>query len=328
MIRKATVSSSGSLPSLSSVTHPTILVSSWTDGVFATTGSHAVQELAGQPVRALGRAGNGGVLAIVDGHSLCRRAPGGKWSTVAVSDHELSCWMDVRGQIYAGTEDASLLLLNPAGEFIHMDAFQQTPGRETWYAGSAIVNGVRMGPPLGIRSLAASADGRVLFANVHVGGIPRSTNGGRSWQPTIAIHTDVHEVRAHPEDPDMVVAACAAGLCISDDAGATWVVEQDGLHAPYCSAVAFTGDHILVSAATDHFAASGRVYRRPLNGPGTITPITEWTGGIVDTHCLATDGPHVAIVDAGGTLHQSADSGLTWTKNPHLLPPPGSVLIC
>jgi hypothetical protein len=51
--------------------------------------------------------------------------------------------------------------------------------------------------------------------------------------------------------------------CISRDAGATWTIERGGLHASYCSAVAFSGDDILVSASTDHFAAQGRIYRRP-----------------------------------------------------------------
>ena len=76
-------------------------------------------------------------------------------------------------------------------------------GRDTWYAGSAIVNGQRVGPPLGIRSVTATPDG-VLLVNVHVGGIVRSSDGGITWQPTIDIDTDVHQVCAHPTDPRMV----------------------------------------------------------------------------------------------------------------------------
>jgi hypothetical protein len=149
-----------------------------------------------------------------------------------------------------------------------IDGFDNVAGRDAWFAGSAIVNGQRLGPPLGIRSVAANSNGTILFANVHVGGIPRSMDGGRTWQPTIDINSDVHEVRAHQADPDIVVAASAIGLCISRDAGATWTIERDGLHAPYCSAVAFSGDDILVSASTDHFAAQGRIYRRPIRPDG------------------------------------------------------------
>ena len=124
---------------------------------------------------------------------------------------------------------------------IRVDGFDSVAGRETWFAGSAMVDGQRLGPPLGIRSLAASANGSILFANVHVGGIPRSMDGGRTWQPTIDINSDVHEVRAHPANVDLVVAAAAVGLCLSHDAGATWTIERDGLHASYCSAVGFSG---------------------------------------------------------------------------------------
>jgi hypothetical protein len=105
-----------------------------------------------------------------------------------------------------------------------------------------VIDGQRVGPPLGIRSIAATADGAVLLANVHVGGVPRSTDGGATWQPTIAIDSDVHEVRAHPHRPGVVMAAAAIGLCTSRDGGVTWNVEQEGLHAAYCSAVAFAGD--------------------------------------------------------------------------------------
>ena len=59
----------------------------------------------------------------------------------------------------------------------------------------------------------------------------RSTDGGATWHPTIDIHSDVHEVCAHPTHPSIVIAAAAIGLCISRDGGATWAVERGGLHA-------------------------------------------------------------------------------------------------
>lgn len=315
------------------MTLSTILVSTWGEGIFAVTGDQHTNDMASRAVRCLTHDGHGGTLAIVDGHSLCRRAPGGEWTTLAVSEFDLSCCMVVRDDIYIGTEDARLLRLSPPDRVpAAMDAFQNTPGRESWYAGSAIVNGQRLGPPLGIRSVAANSDGTVLFANVHVGGIPRSTDGGRTWQPTIDINTDVHEVCAHPTDPDIVIAASGAGLCISRDAGATWTIERDGLHAPYCSAAAFSGEDILVSASTGHFATQGRIYRRPLAQNGGISAVEsgmpEWTNGIVDTNCIATNGSRIAVVDFAGTLYLSTDSGFSWSKSSTALPTPSSVLIC
>jgi len=252
---------------------------------------------------------------------------------LATSEFELSCCMAVRDAIYAGTEDARMLRLSHGGGvFDACDGFDNIAGRDTWFAGSAIMNGQRLGPPLGIRSVAANSTGSILFANVHVGGVPRSLDGGRTWQPTIDIKSDVHEVSAHPGDPDIVVAASAIGLSISRDAGATWTIERDGLHASYCSAVAFSGDDILVSASTDHFAAKGRIYRRPIEPDGEIAAVEEgplaWTSGIVDTGCIATNGSTIVVVDSAGTLYLSIECGRAWSRSSCELPTPSSVLIC
>jgi hypothetical protein len=315
------------------VTKPTILVATWGDGLFAITGDGRRQEISNQRVRGLAPDGCGGALAIVGRHSLQRRAPSGEWATVATSEFELSCCMAVRDTIYVGTDDARMLRLSHAGGVLEpIDGFHNIAGRDMWFAGSAIVNGQRLGPPLGIRSVAANASGSILFANVHVGGIPRSLDGGRTWQPTIDINSDVHEVRAHQSDPDIVVAASAIGLCISHDAGATWTIERDGLHAPYCSAVAFSGDDILVSASTDHFATQGRIYRRRVRPGGDIVAVENglptWINGIADTGCIATNGSTIVLVDRGGTLYLSTEFGLAWSRVSSELSNPSSVLIC
>jgi hypothetical protein len=315
------------------VTKPTILVATWGDGLFAVTGDGRTQEIANQPVRGLAPDGRGGALAIVGRHSLRRRAPSGEWATVATSEFELSCCMTVRDTIYVGTDDARMLRLSHGGGVLDpIDGFDNVAGREAWFAGSAIVNGQRLGPPLGIRSVAANSNGSILFANVHVGGIPRSMDGGRTWQPTIDINSDVHEVRAHQADPDIVVAASAIGLCISRDAGATWIIERDGLHASYCSAVAFSGDDILVSASTDHFAAQGRIYRRTIRPDGDIVAVEgglpTWINGIADTGCIVTNGSTIVVVDRAGTLYLSTQFGLAWSRSSSELPTPSSVLIC
>jgi hypothetical protein len=315
------------------VTEPTILVATWGDGLFAVTGDGRTQEIASQPVGCLAPDGRGGALAIVGQHSLRRRSLSGEWTTLATSEFDLSCCMAVRDFIYVGTDDARMLRLSHEGGVLDpIDGFNHIQGRDLWFAGSAIINGQRLGPPLGIRSVAANSSGSILFANVHVGGIPRSMDGGRTWQPTIDINSDVHEVRAHSADPDIVAAASAIGLCISHDAAATWTIERDGLHASYCSAVAFSGDDILVSASTDHFATQGRIYRRPITPKGSLVAVEggmpEWTEGIVDTGCIATNGAMIAVVDKAGTLYISNESGLAWSRSSGQLPTPSSVLIC
>ena len=312
---------------------PTILLATWGNGLFAVTGNGYKQEIPDLSVRGLAPDGRGGVLAIVGGHSLRRRAPSGDWTTVTASEFELSCCVVVGDRVYVGTDDARMLRLRDGSSVLEpMEAFDSAPGRNTWFAGSAIVNGQRIGPPLGVRSLAVNSTGTILFANVHVGGIPRSIDGGRSWQPTIDINTDVHEVHAHPARPEIVVAAAAVGLCISRDSGASWVIEREGLHAPHCYAVAISGDNILISASTDPFAAEGRIYRRSLKLDGSLVPIEggmpSWTGGIVDTGCIAANGSFIVVADKAGNLYVSEDFGRAWSCRSTGLPTPSSVLMC
>ncbi len=309
----------------------TILAATWRDGLFVFSGEARHQELAGQAVRALAPDRHGGALAIVDGHSLCRRAPRGKWNTIATSEFPLACSVAVGDVIYVGTDDAHLLRVSENGQIDTLGGFDAVPGRDTWYAGSALINGRLVGPPLGIRSMTATSDGAVLLANVHVGGIPRSTDSGVTWQPTIDIDSDVHEVCAHPFHPGIAIAAAAIGLCISRDGGATWTIEQEGLHALYCSAVAFLGNDILVAASADHFATQGAVYRRPIEGECPLVPVggdlPRWIDGIADTGCIAARASSVAVVDKGGNLYVSVDAGRTWSHRADGLPAMSSVLI-
>ena len=180
---------------------PTILVATWDNGLFSVTGKTVRQELADQSVRGLAADGHGGVLAIVGRHSLCRRSSDGEWTELAKSESELSCCVPIGDVVFVGTDDAHILRVDPDGAQQRLTGFDAVAGRDTWYAGSAIVDGKRMGPPLGIRSMAATCDGAVLLANVHVGGIPRSTDAGSN----VAAH---HRYRER----------CSSGLCPSDPA--------------------------------------------------------------------------------------------------------------
>jgi len=309
----------------------TVLVATWADGLFIVTGKTVHQELAGQSVRGLAPDGNGAAIAIVESRSLRRRTPDGKWHTIANSSRDLSCCVAVNGVIYVGTDDARILRIATGGELEPVLGFNATPGREKWYAGAALVDGRLLGPPLGVRSMSATCDGAVLFANVHVGGIPRSVDGGVTWHPTIDIESDVHEVRCHPTHSNIVIAAAAVGLCISRDGGITWRVERQGLHALYCSAVAFAGDDMLVAAATDHFAAQGAIYSRRVDSDGPVLPVgggfPQRIDGIADTGSIATRGLAVAVADRGGNLYLSEDAGRIWSRGSNNCPAPSSLLI-
>jgi hypothetical protein len=309
---------------------PTVLVATWCEGLFVVSGKELEHELAGHSVRWLTTDGRGGILAVVDDRTLRRRSADGLWSILATVDGGLSCCVAHRDAVYVGTDTAHVLRLEADQSLASLPGFDRVKGRETWTAGQALVNGQLVGPPLGVRSISAAPDG-TLLANVHVGGIPRSTDGGISWHPTIEVESDVHEVLAHPSRPGVVIAAAAAGLCSSRDGGATWSVQHEGLHARYCSAVAFVGDDAWVAASDGHFASRGRIYRRPIDAEGPLSAVLdgppEWTDGIVDTHCIGVNGSSVAFADQRGNVYVSGDAGHSWSRAAQGVPGPSSVLI-
>jgi hypothetical protein len=119
---------------------------------------------------------------------------------------------------------------------------------------------------------------------------------------------------------------------VSRDAGVTWAIEQRGLHAPHCSAVAFGRNDIFVSASTDPFARQGAVYRRPIDGNGPLQPLgggmPKWIDGKADTGCIATQDSMVAVIDRSGHLYVSQDDGATWSCPFDDLAGPSGLHIC
>jgi hypothetical protein len=314
------------------MTTPTVLVSTWEDGVFSLASERPVQELAGEAVTALAPHGHGGAIAIVAGRELRRRAGGG-WSTLATAEGGLACCVAIGEEIYVGTDDARVLRLGATGQLIALGGLDAVEGRERWYGGQALVDGRWVGPPLGVRSITVTADGGALLANIHVGGIPRSIDGGQTWRSTIDLESDVHEVRAHPERRDLVMAAAAAGLCISRDGGFTWTIERGGLAAAHQhgSALAFAGDDVLLAASESPFATTGALYRRPLDGDGPLSlaggGLPDTLDGIVDTRCIASRGGAVAFATARGSVYRSDDAGRSWSPGSRGLPFPSGVVM-
>src|SRR6478609_8506856 len=126
-----------------------ILVATWGDGLFSVTEKRVRQEIAGQSVRSLVADGSGRVLAIVGGHSLCRRSSDGEWTAIAKSEFELSCCVPIGNVVIVGTDDAHVLRVDPDGAQQCLTGFNAVAGRDRWYAGAAIIDGKLMGPPLG-----------------------------------------------------------------------------------------------------------------------------------------------------------------------------------
>jgi len=254
---------------------------------------------------------DGRAWAVADRRSIVRREPDGTWSDVALSDaFDLACVAPTSDGVLAGTEEAHLLLLvGDDGTLAPVEAFDTVLGRQTWYT--------PWGGPPAVRSIAQDLAGRI-HANVHVGGIPRSVDAGASWAPTIDIEADVHQVVAHPTQPDVVLAAGAVGLAVSVDGGSSWRIERDGLHATYARAVAVAGDRVLVSVSNGPRGGRGAVYRGGLEPGATFERCTEglpeWFDGNIDSGWLDARGSEVAFGTGDGEVFVSQDAGERWTR--------------
>lgn len=211
------------------------------------------------------------------------------------------CVQPTEHDVWIGANEARLFALNEEG-LAEDDFFAAAPGREKWYT--------PWGAPADIRSMTVDAD-HTLYINVHVGGILRYDNTG--VVPTIDIHSDIHQVSAHPTQKGAVFAACAYGLAVSHN-GHDFEIRSEGLHASYCRAVAVLDDRVLVSASTGPRSNRARLYRGD-PWSGTFEPLTEglpeWFDANLDTHCLVVrDG--VAYAGHGDTVWRSDDAGDTW----------------
>jgi hypothetical protein len=259
--------------------------------------------------------------AAVDDRAIWRAGAGRRWVHVADShDHAVTCLLPRPSGVLVGTESAHLLRLEGRA-LRRVDAFETADGRRRWYT--------PWGDPADVRSLAADQTGRV-YVNVHVGGIVRSIdrlggpNGLGSWEPTVDIEADVHQVLAHPTIPGLVLAAAAIGFGASRDGGATWTFTDDGLHAPYLRAVAVAGEAVLVSASTGPGSRRAALYRRSVASGGAFERcrdgLPDWFRSNVDTHCLAAAGPTVVAGTDDGVVYRSGDEGRRWTVVADRLP--------
>lgn len=248
-----------------------------------------------------------GWWAMADGRDVVRFHDGAV-ETIASIDEELGrCLLPVGDEVLIGTANARLALAG-AGSVEMLAAFDGARGREGWYT--------PWGGPPDTRSLSAGPDGD-LFANVHVGGILSSRDPDGTWEPTIDIDADVHQVLADPADASHVVAATARGLAETHDAGDTWRFTAEGLHASYARAVALDGDRLFLSASTGPRGGRAAVYRRQ---PGVDAfercagTLPEWFPGNVDSHCLAARGGTVVFGTEDGRGFVSDDGGVSWRE--------------
>ena len=279
------------------------------DGLWSLSPDTSVnrETLAGRPLTAL--AGDGTrTWAIVEGQGIWTTGADGRWEETVVADGwPATCLAAAASGLFIGTEQAHLLKFAD-NHLESVKAFEEVEGRETWYT--------PWGDPADVRSITVDPAG-TLFVNVHVGGVVRSRDEGRTWSPMLDIEVDVHQVLADPGRPGLVLAAAAVGLGVSRDGGQSWDFATAGLHARYLRAVAVSGGTMLVAVSTGPGGRRAALYRRPIDGDEPFercrVGLPEWFGDNIDTGCLAAAGGTVVAGTNDGRVFISHDAGATWT---------------
>jgi hypothetical protein len=256
--------------------------------------------------------------AIVDAHEIWRSEGSGWTHVVTARPHEIRCIADTAAGVLIGTAEAHLhRVVEPPAPLETVGSFGEVEGRDGWYT--------PWGGPPDTRSIAEDDD--AVYVNVHVGGIPRSRDGGETWEPTIDVDADVHRVWAGRSG---VFAACARGLAVSRDGGDTWRIEAEGLHASYCRGVTVCGDTVLVSASTGPRGGRAAVYRRPLGGgpfERCERGLPEWFDGNVDSGWLDASPELAAFGTPDGRVFASDDEGASWGEVATGVPNLSSVVV-
>jgi hypothetical protein len=249
------------------------------------------------------------IAVIVDGSEVWT-SMGGKWERKSESALRLNClcWTS-EGKLLVGTA-ASRLAWVEEGSLSFIDTFDNLEERRLW--------STPWGGPPDLRSLTVSPD-RSIYANIHVGWIARSTDGGASWAHlSKGLEKDVHQVASHPTDPAIVFAATATGFHISLDRGESFVRRPAGMPYLYQRACACWAEGDVYLATTSrgpHGQADSILFRTENRGENwaRVEGLPEKIDRNIDTYQLILEdgGTAWAVVD-DRSLFRTEDRGKTW----------------
>jgi hypothetical protein len=222
------------------------------------------------------------------------------------------------GGLLIGTYGARLYRLR-GQQLEPVDSFDLVDGRAKWHAAP--------GEEPSVSSIGVDDDG-TTFVNVRIGGVPRSTDDCATWEPTLDIDEDVHQIIALPGDGPLL-AATARGLLTSWDHATTWNHRALGLDGTYCTAVGVCNDTVVMSASEGTNGKGAAIYRGGLEG----VRLERCSRGLpdletnIEPHCLAGAGSTVVFGTTTGAVYASADAGRSWELLADGLPPVRCVLV-
>jgi hypothetical protein len=224
-------------------------------------------------------------------------------------------------QLLIGAEPPYVYNLVGDGPAERNRSFADLPVRNEWYT--------PWGGPAAVRSLACTGDGWV-YADIHVGSIMRSADGGRRWEPvTPELDEDVHQVATCPADDDRVYANTANAVYVSTDRGLSWLDRGRDLDHRYGRAIAVhpaDPDCILASVSDGPHGSTassppsgenvhGGLYRTDNAGLDWQHVTEGYPASTVDninTHQVAFSADGLAWGAVAGTLYMSRHRGLSW----------------
>ena len=310
-------------------------------GIFAWDEENGPLAMLGPDAEQVGQvvvSNDGSFLAAVGGGSTVWQRRGDEgWTRVplqAPGVRPASLLLAPDGEtVYLGTEPGALYRKGrDEAEWELVCALHTLPLASDWHT--------PWGGPAAIRTIAAKWDGAngdkaQLYLDIHVGGILRTIDGGRSYTPiNRGLEEDVHQVATHPLALSRVYAATADGFYLSGDEGETWERRNHGLDNLYCRGIAVSPldpDFVLVSGSP--FSPGGwrqsgpqfALYRTEDAGQ-TWTRITNGLpdpfSAVIDSNCIAfsRQHPETVLCAAGTAIYVSGDAGRSWRQLGEALP--------
>lgn len=263
-------------------------------------------QLKAQEIRCIQEDPEGSYWAISDRRSIIKKTPDTGWEKVEdIPEGEALCLLPLKDQLLVGTSQPSLFSLKEK-KFNKITGFEKVPGRENWSNPA--------GDNPHVRSFAAGNDGEI-FINIHVGGILKTTGSFKEFSPTIDVDADAHQV-LYDEDTGWLYAATARGVGVSKNKGKNWDFIDQGLHAPYCRAVANTENNIFISASTGPSTEDSKIYRMDKRSLKKAEPgmagLPQKFQGNINTYCLYARGQDVIFASASGELFYSNNEANDW----------------
>ncbi len=282
--------------------------------------------LTGRNVTHLHLSPSGGLFAVLDGKEVWQGPntddPNGDgWIKVGViSQESANCLYALDGYVLVGTDAARLECIDLSGQAGSqiVAGFDEIDGRDEWFT--------PWGGSPDVRAFAGSGDH--IYADIHVGWVCRSDDGGQTWtNHRNDLNADVHDIATHPDRPEMIAAATAEGFYRSDDAGESWVgaLEVFGDRGYMRGLAIDCGDPdvmVITGSLGPHSSGptgveamlfrtddGGKKWQKCHNG------LPEFFENQIDTHFLAfssSTSEAMAFCDGDGTIYSTDDGALYW----------------